>query len=308
MNRFLILGETTYDIIFKENKPVDARVGGSQLNTSISLGRLGLPVEFISHFGRDQVGVLAEKFLVENGISTSSIARYDGNSRIALAFLDQHGNASYSFYQPANENIVLALPQPAADDLVLFGSSFALNRQLRPQLVQFLNEARQNGALVMYDPNFRPSMISRMDELKPLFDENISLAHLVKGSDEDFSHLMGTTNIDKISANLQKLGCSVAIITANKRAVEVMSPAFRGTFPVSAIAPVSTIGAGDTFNAGILYQLYCQRATPATLNNLRAADWKKICSSATQMAQHVCMHYDNYITREFANKMVQGRI
>lgn len=302
MNRILILGETTFDIIFKEDKPVDARVGGSQLNTSISLGRLGMPVEFISHIGRDQVGSLAESFLRENGISTFSIARYDGNSRIALAFLSRDGNAKYSFYHPTNVNIELTMPQTIAGDLVLFGSSFALNRQLRPQLVEFLRAARQAGALVMYDPNFRPTMQSQIKELRPLFDENISIAHLVKGSDEDFDQLLGTTDIDEIFAYLNKAGCNTAIITANKRAIEVSAPAFRGTFQVPPITPVSTIGAGDTFSAGILYQLFCHRSTPSTLCDLKSRDWETICSTATKMAQHVCMHYDNYITREYAQQ------
>lgn len=302
MSRILILGETTFDIIFKDNKPTDAKVGGSQLNTCVSLGRLGLPVKFISSFGRDKVGAIADEFLQENNIGTEYIHRFEGNSRIALAFLDEKNNAHYSFYHTSLDKVTLSWPQPTGGDFVLFGSSFALNLQIRDQLLPFLHAARQAGATILYDPNFRPAMLSRMDTLRPLFEENMALAHVVKGSDEDFGQLFGGDITDHWQKAAQKLGCQTLIVTANSRGVWVSTPQTSLHLSVPAIAPVSTIGAGDTFNAGIIFGLYHLRATPDTLIKLTAAQWEKIATTATEMAQHVCMHYDNYLSPGFAGQ------
>jgi fructokinase len=58
--KILALGETTYDIIFKDSKPVDGRVGGSILNTAVSLGRLGIPVSMVALCGSDEIGLLLQ--------------------------------------------------------------------------------------------------------------------------------------------------------------------------------------------------------------------------------------------------------
>ena len=92
MQNIYILGETTYDIIFKDNQPFEAKVGGSQLDTAISLGRLHLPVSFISHIGDDAVGEISTSFIKENGIDDSYIIRHEGASRIALAFLNKNND------------------------------------------------------------------------------------------------------------------------------------------------------------------------------------------------------------------------
>ena len=87
--RIFTIGETTYDILFRESVPVAAHSGGSAYNSSISLGRCGLPVSLISTFGTDSIGDLSYKFLTENGVNCQLIKRFEGKSRIALAFLTE---------------------------------------------------------------------------------------------------------------------------------------------------------------------------------------------------------------------------
>jgi sugar/nucleoside kinase (ribokinase family) len=88
--------------------------GGSMLNTAVSLGRCGLEVEMITELGQDKIGQTVLEFLAENGVSTSFIQPADGfKTPIALAFLDEKGNAAYSFYIKYPENR-LNLPWPEA--------------------------------------------------------------------------------------------------------------------------------------------------------------------------------------------------
>ena len=100
MRKIYGIGETVYDIIFKDGAPQAAKPGGSVLNSMVSLGRTGLPVSFISEYGRDDVGSLIDRFLNDNGVNTSSVYRYnDANTSLALAFLDEKNDAHYTFYK-----------------------------------------------------------------------------------------------------------------------------------------------------------------------------------------------------------------
>jgi fructokinase len=94
MRKIYGIGETVFDIIFKDGSPQAGKAGGSMLNSVVSMGRAGLPVSFISEFAVDKVGDLIAKFLVENGVDTSFVNRYsDGNTTLALAFLDENNDA-----------------------------------------------------------------------------------------------------------------------------------------------------------------------------------------------------------------------
>jgi len=148
MNQVYTIGEATFDIIFKDSQPADAKVGGSVLNTSVSLGRLGIPVSFISAFGNDQVGDMAMDFLKKNNISTNCIHRFDGSSRIALAFLDDQNNAQYSFYK-ATGKAVLKFPEVKENDIILFGSSHAVRDDIREELITFLKDAHAKKAIIL---------------------------------------------------------------------------------------------------------------------------------------------------------------
>src|SRR4030042_701960 len=100
MRNIFGIGETVFDIILKQGQPVAAKAGGSVLNAFVSLGRLGMTVHFISEYGTEPVGELIDRFLNENNVSTRYVTRYqDGKSTLALAFLDENNNASYTFYK-----------------------------------------------------------------------------------------------------------------------------------------------------------------------------------------------------------------
>ncbi|NJK94529.1 MAG: hypothetical protein HC905_06020 [Bacteroidales bacterium] len=144
MRRIYTLGETVLDIIFRDNLPVAANPGGSMLNASVTLGRLGAPVYFISEFGNDQVGNMSNKFLCSNGVNTDFCHRYDnGKSAIALAFLDEHQNASYSFYKLYPEKrLNIDIPLITKDDMLMFGSYYGISAEIRDTVLKLLNLAK----------------------------------------------------------------------------------------------------------------------------------------------------------------------
>ena len=124
MRKIYGIGETVLDIIFKDNKPQAAKAGGSVLNSVVSIGRIGLPVSFISEYGSDDVGNLIDNFLKNNVVNTSFVHRYqEGSTALALAFLNEKNDAHYTFYKDYPETrLDIDFPVIKNDDIIQCGS------------------------------------------------------------------------------------------------------------------------------------------------------------------------------------------
>lgn len=308
MRKIYTIGETLYDIIFQNKRPIASKPGGAMLNASVTLGRLRLPVNFISEHGNDPVGTEIKTFLEENHVQTDHIYRYhDGQTAISLAFLDKDNNASYTFYKsyPA-ERLNIRIPKFREDDIVIFGSLFALNSEVRDKLLCLLEKAKERGAIILYDPNFRSPHLEELSALKPVILQNISFADIVRGSDEDFKNIFGADTAKQAYEAIRQ-HCPVLVYTASNHFVAVQSPTVTAKFKVPEISTISTIGAGDNFNAGIIYGLLRYNVKKDDLAMLTVDDWKKIQENAVAFAANVCQSYDNYISREFADRIRNER-
>jgi fructokinase len=303
MRKIYGIGETVLDIIFKENQPQAAKAGGSVLNSVVSMGRMGLPVSFISEYGQDDVGKLIDDFLTDNGVNTSSVHRFrDGATSLALAFLDAKNDAHYTFYKDFPENrLDIVFPSVEQNDIVQCGSFYAIWPEIREKFKKFIKGAKENGALILYDPNFRKGHLSELNTLRPLIIENMQMATILRGSDEDFQNIFGAGTPDEAWDIVRKY-CKCLVYTANVEGVYVRTTSFSGKFPVKKITPVSTIGAGDNFNAGMLTAIYRNNYKRDQLENLGEKEWSKIISNAVDFATHVCLSYENYISKDFAKK------
>ena len=144
MRKVIGIGETLLDIIFKDNKPMEAVPGGSTFNAIVSLGRVGANATFLTETGDDHVGRLIRTFLSQNNVNTDYVSVRNGwKSPVSLAFLDNDNNANYTFYRDANTDPVdMQLPEIQADDIVLFGSFYAVSPATRPQVSALLDRAR----------------------------------------------------------------------------------------------------------------------------------------------------------------------
>lgn len=306
MRKVIGIGETILDIIFRDNQPYAAVPGGSVFNGLTSLGRMGLPVLFISELGDDHVGGLIRAFMEENNISTDYVDRYmDGKSPISLAFLDQDNNANYVFYKnyPA-QRLDVPLPPIEKDDIFIYGSYYSLNPALRERMVEFLRYAQERGAILYYDPNFRKAHAHEAIQLKPTILENLEFADIVRGSDEDFVNIFGEKEPRAVYKEHVEFYCDNFITTRGQDGVDLFTRRFEAHYPARAIETRSTIGAGDNFNAGIIFGLLREGIGKADLPNLGQADWAKIIGCGIDLSSEVCQSYDNYVSREFAKRYV----
>lgn len=306
MRKIFGIGETILDIIFQNNQPYKAVPGGSVFNGLITLGRMGLPVTFISELGNDRVGDIIRDFMRDSHLTTEFVDCFpNGKSPLSLAFLDEDKNAHYIFYKdyPA-QRLEVPLPAIEPDDIFIFGSYYSLNPALRPRMVEFLQYARERKAILYYDPNFRKAHAHEAILLKPTVLENLEFADIVRGSDEDFQNLFGKTDTREVYQDHVKLYCDRLLSTRGANGVDLCTRQFTCHFDAPRIHSVSTIGAGDNFNAGILYGLLKYDIRRDDLPDIDMETWGKIVRHGMDLAAEVCQSYDNYVSKEFAAQYV----
>ena len=304
MRKVIGIGETILDIIFESEQPERAVVGGSVLNGMVSLSRLGVPVTFISEVGDDRVGDIVCAFMHENGMKTEYVDRFYGRkSPVSLAFLGADKSAEYIFHTDyPKERLNIPFPEINEDDIFVFGSFYALNPLFRGRFLEFLKEAKKKKALLYYDPNFRPSHKSELSQIRGSVTENCEYANIVRGSDEDFIHLYDKTEMSEIYSEIVRQNCSCFMTTHGAGGVNLFAGNIRAHFNSNEITPVSTIGAGDNFNAGIVYGLLKYNIGYRDIPLLTESDWAKIIQCGIDLSSEVCCSYSNYISTEFAEK------
>ena len=306
MRKVIGIGETILDIIFKDEQPIGAVPGGSVFNGVISLGRAGVKAAFISETGNDRVGRRIINFLEENHVDASSMNVYpESKSPISLAFLNEQNDAEYIFYKDhPHDRLDFVLPEIEPNDIVMFGSYYAVNPVIRPQVQGFLDFAREKGAIIYYDVNFRASHQNEVVKLNANILENLEYADIVRGSKEDFEVMFNKHDAETVYKAQISFYCKDFIYTQGAEPIEVRGTGgFSCQYPVQQTETVSTIGAGDNFNAGFVYGLIKYGITREMLEaGLTAEQWDGLIDLAQQFSANVCGSINNSIDEAFANE------
>ena len=304
--RIIGIGETVLDVIFRNDQPLAAVPGGSAFNAMVSLGRsIGkerddIPILMITETGDDHIGDIVVKFMSDNNISTDAVTRNKGTqTHLSMAFLDENNDAQYEFYKDyANASLKadkVANVEFREGDIVLFGSFFAINPVLRQYTRKLLTAAHDAGAILYYDLNFRKTHIKDIPEVMDNIVENFQLATIVRGSTEDFGYLLGTSVPQEIYEIHMRKHCNLFICTDSCRPIALFTPEISAQYPVEQIKTVSTIGAGDNFNAGMVYGIIQQNLSKTELSVIGETTWSNLIASGQSFSKKVCQSIFNYI-------------
>lgn len=307
MRKVIGIGETMLDIIFKNGKPIEAVPGGSTFNGIVSLGRAGVKTVFVSETGNDRVGEYVRDFLRDNNVDTSAINVFqETKSPVSLAFLDKDNNADYIFYRDQkHDHMDFAYPDIQKDDIVVFGSFYAVNPALRPQVSGLLEYARQRGAIIYYDVNFRKAHQADVMKVTPNLIDNLEYADIVRGSKEDFEVLYKKDSAERVYRAETSFYCKRFIYTNGPNPVSVFSNnGFHKEYAMPKTETVSTIGAGDNFNAGFIYGMIKYGVTRDDVEQgLSEEVWDKLIATATAFSADCCKDIFNYISKEFGQQL-----
>ena len=303
MRKIIGIGETILDVLFKNNQPVKALPGGSVFNSIISLGRLGANTMLVSETGCDYVGDMVVATLEENGVDTSCLYRYcDAKSPISLAFLTENNDADYLFYKdnPSN-HLDIEYPSVNVNDIVIYGSYFVLNPVLRNKVKAFLEYAKNSGAILYYDVNFRKNHESEKLKLSEAVIENLEFADVVRGSIDDFKVLFGMDDAVKIYTQKIKFYCPNFICTHGGDKVLLLTKTLKKCYETPSVKVVSSIGAGDNFNAGVAYAMLVSDVFQNNILSLSLEQWDMIVGCGIDLSSYACTIIDNYIDKSWAD-------
>jgi fructokinase len=242
--------------------------------------------------------------LEDNHVDASCISVYpESKSPISLAFLNERNDAEYIFYKDhPHDRLDFNFPDIQPDDIVMFGSFYAVNPVIRPQMFSFLEYARTKGAILYYDVNFRASHANEVMKVTPNILENLELADVIRGSKEDFEVMFNKSDADSLYRSQISFYCKNFICTGGADPLELRAQGdISKQYAIAETKTVSTIGAGDNFNAGFVYGLIKYGITREMLETgLTTEQWDGLIDLAQQFSANVCGSIHNSIDSDFA--------
>lgn len=305
---YYTFGESLLDIIVDAGGQTKTVAGGSQLNVAANLAIVGHKVQLISYIGEDYPGKMISDFAEKSGIGTDFLQK-DAKHQTAIAFaaLTEKGQASYSFYKDYPETLFegMVLPEMNADSCFSFGSMAALEDQWQPALEHLLKAAKNAGSLIFYDPNIRSKLKEKTAENRLL--RNMQAATIIRGSDEDFFTIFETADPAIIAEKAGLHDKQLLLITQGAGDVITYFKKEKAFYPLLPIKPVSTIGAGDAFNSGILSFAEAMQLKAKKMDLLVDEIISVIVAVGVSFAADACKNTGNTISIEMAERLSSVR-
>ncbi len=249
--------------------------GGAVFNTAIALGRLGAPSAFFSGISTDMLGEILTDTLAASKVSTDLCARSGRSTTVAFVKLVA-GQATYAFYDENTAGRTLSqdqLPTLPADITTLFFGGISLVNDPAASTYEAL-QARETGRrVIMIDPNIRLGFIAgQEDSYRARITRMVQRSDIVKLSDEDLHWYAGSGDLAALARGILANGPKVVFITEGAKGAHAITATETRFTPSRRGEVIDTVGAGDTFNAGVLAALHARGAlTKAGIANLDAA-------------------------------------
>ncbi|SFS02603.1 carbohydrate kinase family protein [Yoonia litorea] len=256
----LCAGEALIDMLPRQTKAGEdafaPHAGGAVFNTAVALGRLGTPVQFFSGLSSDLFGDVLRDQLAASNVDSSPAAVSDRPTTLAFVTLTD-GHASYAFYDEntAGRMITVSdLPHVTAGAVFVGGISLAV--EPCADAYEALAAKAATTAVVMMDPNVRPSFIKNADAYRERITRMMGYAEIVKMSDEDLAWFYPDDDTETAARRVVANGVKLLCITEGSKGVTGYSSQHEVFVAAEKAEVVDTVGAGDTFNAGLLASLH----------------------------------------------------
>ncbi|MFD0909686.1 carbohydrate kinase family protein [Ruegeria arenilitoris] len=234
--------------------------GGAVFNTAIALGRLGAPAGMLTGLSSDMFGQQLAQALKDSHVDGSQVVLSDRPTTLAFVQL-QDGHATYSFVDENSAGRMLR-PEEMPDQLTATSALYfgGISLACEPCADAYAALLDRHGAerAVMIDPNIRPGFIQDQTRYRTRLNRMIAQADIVKVSDEDLDWIVpGPETLEEKVQLLLQAGPAVVIVTRGSQgAAGYLADGRTVSVPVTPVQVVDTVGAGDTFNAGVLAQLH----------------------------------------------------
>ncbi|MFE9023585.1 carbohydrate kinase [Streptomyces sp. NPDC007808] len=294
--RITVLGECVADA-FAE--PAHARnelalrvlPGGGPANTAVSLARSGTPTRFLTRLSGDVFGRLFRAHLEASGVDLSYAVEAAEPSTLAVAELDAQGRATFSFHAQATADWQWTSAELAGVDLsdtaCVHTGSLALVKEPGAAAVEDFLAAAAPGATISIDPNVRPLLV-HPEVYRARLAHWCGLADVLRLSEDDLGFLLPGTHPEQACDTWHAAGARLVVITRGADGALASLDGERVRVPAVSTPVVDTVGAGDSFTAGLLHHLGTHRLLGGRLTDVRLGDVEAACRFATTVAALTC--------------------
>jgi fructokinase len=256
----VVCGETLIDLVHVEGETWRALPGGSPANTAVALARLGTPAAMLARISGDAFGTRLRSRLVNDGVDVGLVVEAAEASSMAVVDLDDSGGARYSFYLQGTADWQWAAAElPVSFDssvAAIHAGSMALMMPPGGAVLESMLRRERAQRVVSIDPNVRASICPDPVRYREAVERWLGVAHVVKASSDDVSWLYPDRSADDVLTDWASRGPALVVLTRGAAGAAARLPSgVEASVGGMIVDVVDTIGAGDTFSAGLLHAL-----------------------------------------------------
>lgn len=235
--------------------------GGAPGNVMAAAAKLGANTALISRVGADAFGDFLVEQVAKCGVCPDYITREPScHTTLAFVHLDRKGERSFSFLRSPGADVLLSrshIPTQAiaATPIFHFGGVSLTHDPARDATLFALNIAHNAGALVSFDPNWRPSLWSDHDEAPLLLRRVLPDVDVIKVSEEELPLMTGTADLEEGARRLSQAGVTLVLVSRGELGAYYRLGNLTGRLEGYPVQTVDTTGAGDAFMGAVLYRL-----------------------------------------------------
>lgn len=236
--------------------------GGAPGNVLALAAKLGQKTALISKVGEDQFGIYLKGVLESIGVETKGIVfSKEANTTLAFVHLSSQGDRSFSFYRKPGADMLLDesevdLQMVRNTRIFHFGTVSMTHEPSRRATLFAAKTAKENGAIISYDPNLRPPLWDSLEEAKVMIEKGLEFADILKVSNEELEFITGTADLENGSEFiLNKYNIPLILVTLGPKGCFYRIGIQTGILPTYDVKTVDTTGAGDAFLGALLYQI-----------------------------------------------------
>jgi sugar/nucleoside kinase (ribokinase family) len=250
----IVMGDefTTSSLVFCD-EPLQMVLGGNGANCAYVSAGLGVPTTLCSAVGQDELGRIVCGWLAGQGVDLSGVVRHPEQATAFTTIVSDRAHNRLAYHHPGALAAYTVADLPAellAWAKVVLATGYTIMPQLRPTgFAQALHTARRAGALTALDIGPAIGQPTQLAELAPfLADIDYCLANR-----HELAVCTGEQETDRGAQRLLGAGAACVIVKQGAAGALVYQPGRRMHLPAFRVAVYSTVGAGDAFNAGLLF-------------------------------------------------------
>ena len=258
------IGEILVDCLVDDRKDflqIQANPGGAPANVAAGMARLGARTAFIGKAGDDVFGRFLERSLREADVDTSGLVLCGKPTTMAMVSLDRKGNRSFSFVREHTADVELQPEELSAAlldhcRLLHFGTVSMTAEPSRSATKAAVKAAREHGSLISFDPNLRPALWKREQDMREAMEWGFGKADFVKVSEEEQSFFTGIQDpVAGGRAMMERYRMPLLAVTLGARGLVLFHGGLISVCPAYDVKTVDTTGAGDAMWSATLWRL-----------------------------------------------------